>query len=169
MQTIPQQIAGHIHGVLTWPSRIMARLRTALETSTVCLNKTGFRSDVESAGKEVQWPVWRPGVVLFTSLHRKVMSTEQIAIWLLTALKKAWERESLLLTYCTEPALLSQVKYEHTINDADIKRGIRFLVERRMIKTVKRRDGGVRFPSLNGLDYLAAYLETEAANTFSRC
>jgi hypothetical protein len=90
-------------------------------------------------------------------------STEQIAVKILTALKEAWERKSSLLKYCTESAFFSQLKHECTINDADFMRGIRFLVERRMIKTVNRKDNRIRFPSLNGLDYLAAYLETAAA------
>jgi hypothetical protein len=90
-------------------------------------------------------------------------STEQIAVRILTALKEAWERKSSLLTYCTESAFFSQLKHEHTMNDADITRGIRFLVERRMIKTVNRKDDRIRFPNLNGLDYLAAYLEIAAA------
>jgi hypothetical protein len=152
MQTIPEQIVGRTNGALSWPSRIIAKLRNAIETPIGYQDETGFHFGVVFAEKEVQ----------FTSLDCIAASTKQIAIWILIALKEAWERKSSLLTYCTESALFSQIKYAHTIKDADITRGIRFLVERRMIKTVNRKDAGVRFPSLNGLDYLAAYLETEA-------
>ena len=74
-------------------------------------------------------------------------TTEQIAIWILAALKTESERDSSLLTCRTESEVLGPLKSKHRIEDSDIGRGIKFLVERRMLKAVDRSDGRATLPS----------------------
>lgn len=62
-------------------------------------------------------------------------STEQIAGWILIALQEEGERNSSLLTGCTESSFFSPIMFKHTIKNADIRRDIRFLIERRMINS----------------------------------
>jgi hypothetical protein len=56
MQIIPQQIVGRTNAALSWLSRIIAKLRNAIETPPGYQDETGFYFGVVSAEKEVQWP-----------------------------------------------------------------------------------------------------------------
>src|SRR5207249_721728 len=90
-------------------------------------------------------------------------STEQIAIWILAGLKTESERDSSMLTCRTESEVLGPLKSKHRIKDSDIVRGIKFLVERRMLKAVDRSDGRATLPSEIGLEHLAAQSAAEKA------
>jgi hypothetical protein len=85
-------------------------------------------------------------------------STEQIAVWILTALKEEWEHDRSHLTCRAESVVLGPLKSKYNIEDADITRSIRYLVDRRMLQAVNRQDGRATLPSPAGLDYLAAHL-----------
>ena len=74
------------------------------------------------------------------------------------ALKEEWERDSSHLTCRTESAVLGPLKSEHHVEAADITRGIRFLIERRLLNAVNRQDGRATLPSPAGLDYLAEHI-----------
>ena len=84
-------------------------------------------------------------------------STEQIAIWVLQALKEEWERDPSRMTCRTEAAVLGPLKTKHGIEDVDITRGIRFLVERRALDAVNREDGRATLPNATGFEILAAH------------
>ncbi len=90
-------------------------------------------------------------------------STERIAIWILEALKAEWERDPSHLTCRTDAVLLGSLKPKHNIGDADISRGINFLVSRSMLSAVNRSEGRASFPSERGFEYLAAHISSEAA------
>ncbi len=87
--------------------------------------------------------------------------TEQIAIWILMALKEEWDRDPSLLTCRTESVVLGPLKAKHKIEDGEIVRGIRFLVNGHMLKAVNRSDGRASFPSDRGLDYSAAFFAAQ--------
>src|SRR5439155_26315721 len=88
-------------------------------------------------------------------------STEQIAIWILMALKKEWERDPSHLTCRTESVVLDPLKSRHKIKDADINRGIHFLITRQMLSAINRVDGRATLPSERGFEHLAAYLAAQ--------
>ena len=67
--------------------------------------------------------------------------TEDIAILILEALKQEWERNQSHLTCPTEAAILGPVKSKYKLEDADINRGMNFLVNRQMVAAVNRKDG----------------------------
>ena len=73
-------------------------------------------------------------------------------------MKEEWERDPSLLTCRTDSVVLGSLKSEHQVEDADITRGIRFLVDRRMLEAVNRKDGRATLPSPSGLEYLAAHM-----------
>ena len=89
------------------------------------------------------------------------ISTEQIAIWILAVLKEEWERDSSIITCRTEASVLGFLKPKHKIDDSDITRGLRFLVERKMLTAVNRKDGRATLPSRCGLEYLAEHLASK--------
>jgi hypothetical protein len=91
-------------------------------------------------------------------------TTEQIAIWILAALKTESELNSSLLTCRTESEVLGPLKSKHKIGDSDLVRGINFLVERRMLNAVVRSDGRATLPSDSGFQYLATHSAAEKAN-----
>src|SRR5438045_8805541 len=74
-------------------------------------------------------------------------TTEQIAIWILAGLKTESERDSSLLTCRTESEVLGPLKSKHKIEDCDLVRGIKFLVERRMLNAVNRSYDRATLPS----------------------
>ena len=84
-------------------------------------------------------------------------TTEQIAIWILRALKDEWERDPSLLTCRTEAVVLGPFKAEFKISDTDIDRGMNFLVSRGMLKAVNRKDGRAACPSERGFQHLASH------------
>ena len=90
--------------------------------------------------------------------------TEQIAIWILMALKEEWEHDPSHSTGRTESVVLGPLKSKHNIEDADISRGIRFLASRRMLQAVNREDGRATPPSPVGLEYLAAHIAQHLAS-----
>ncbi len=77
------------------------------------------------------------------------------------ALKEEWERDPSHLTCRIESVVLGPLKSKHKIEDADITRGIRFLIDHRMLDAVNRNDGRATLPNPTGFEYLAAYLASE--------
>jgi len=97
--------------------------------------------------------------------------TEEIAIWVLEALKEEWERDSSLLTCRVESTVLGSLKLKHKIEDSDIQCGIKFLVTRGMFESVNRTEGRATFTSRSGFDFLAAHLvcrKQKAKDEFDR-
>jgi len=92
-----------------------------------------------------------------TLLDLVAASTEQIAIWILMALKEEWERDPSHLTCRTGAIVLGPLESKHAIEDADITRGMRFLIDRRMLDAVNREDGRATLPNALGLEHLAAH------------
>src|SRR5207249_7769855 len=76
---------------------------------------------------------WSSDVCSSDLLDLMAASTDQIAIWILMALKEEWERDPSHLTCRIESVVLGPLKSKHKIEDADITRGIRFLVDHRML------------------------------------
>ncbi|XHR28577.1 MAG: hypothetical protein ACFUZC_22000 [Chthoniobacteraceae bacterium] len=93
------------------------------------------------------------------------ISTEQIAIWILAALKEEWERDPSLLTCRTEASVLVSLKSKHKINDSDITRGIRFLLQRGMLTAVNRKDGRATLASMCGQEFLEAHMDSKKEQT----
>ena len=81
-------------------------------------------------------------------------SIEKISIWVLEALEEEWRREPDWLKCRLASEVLSPLKPEHQIEDADITRGLHFLIERRYIKALNRADGQALMPSDDGLAML---------------
>lgn len=88
-------------------------------------------------------------------------STEQIALWILAALKEEWERDPSHLTCRTESIVLGVLKSQHKIEDADITRGIRFLIDRRALDAVNRKDGRATLPNTIGFEILAEHASSQ--------
>lgn len=88
-------------------------------------------------------------------------STEQIALWILAALKEEWERDPSHLTCRTESVVLGALKSQHKIEDADITRGIRYLIDRRALGAVNRKDGRATLPNAIGLEILAEHASAQ--------
>lgn len=84
-------------------------------------------------------------------------STEQIAFWILAALKEEWERDPSHSTCRPESVVLGALKTQHKIEDADITRGIRYLIDRRALDAVNRKDGRATLPNTIGLEILAEH------------
>ena len=86
------------------------------------------------------------------------METEQIAILILEASKAEMEREP-DATKCHPSSLVfGALKPLHKLEDADLDRGLKYLIERGLIRGHIRPDGskGV-FPSSAGVEALALY------------
>jgi hypothetical protein len=92
-------------------------------------------------------------------------STEQIALWILAALKEERERDPSRLTCRTEAIVLGPLKSKHKIEDADITRGIKYLMGRRALDAVNRKDGRATLPNEIGLEILAEHLASEKKRT----
>jgi hypothetical protein len=85
------------------------------------------------------------------------MTTEDLALKILAALKDEWEREPSLLKCRSLSDVLTPIKRRHRLDDSAIDRAIIFLVERRMLKAVNRRDGDkAAQPSEAGFAHLSA-------------
>jgi serine/threonine protein kinase len=84
------------------------------------------------------------------------MDTEQIAIWILEALKDEYEREPDLLKCRTEGVILGEMMVKRSLSQVDINRAIRFLLSNRAIEAVNRNDGRATRPTATGLKYLAS-------------
>ena len=79
-------------------------------------------------------------------------STEQSALCILAALKEEWERDPSLLSCRTESLVLGPLKSKHKIEEAEITRGIRFLIERRALDALVRKDGRATLPFMMALE-----------------
>jgi len=82
-------------------------------------------------------------------------SIETISIWILEALEEEWRREPDWLKCRLASEVLGPLKPAHQIEDADITRGLHFLMDRRYIKALNRSDGQALLPSDDGLAMLA--------------
>ena len=94
--------------------------------------------------------------------------TEQIAIWILEAIKAESEREPDWLKCRTEATVLGEVMAERAVTTSDINRGIRFLLDIHCIQGLNRPDGRALAPTSEGLQHLSAHRASEAATKKNR-
>jgi hypothetical protein len=87
--------------------------------------------------------------------HVMAAPAEQIAGWILAALKEEWERDPSPKTCRRSSIVLGPLKPKHKLDDPDIMQGLQFLADRQLIESYTRDAGEVIIPSRLGLDYLA--------------
>jgi hypothetical protein len=91
------------------------------------------------------------------------ISAQQIAIWMLAALEKEYNREPDISKCRFESIVFGEVMATHGLSNEDINRGYRFLIEIRGVRAVNTADGKQRqtLPTQNGLQYLNAHREAQ--------
>ena len=85
----------------------------------------------------------------------ETVPAKQIGIWILAVLSDELERDPSPLTCQTSSVLLGPLKAKYDIDDADLDRGIRFLVDQQMINACNRPDGRAILPNQSGIEFLA--------------
>ena len=98
-------------------------------------------------------------------------STEQIAIWMLEALEKEYEREPDISKCRFDSIVFGEVMAKHHLENEDINRGLRFIMSFRGIRAVNEEGGRQRrtLPTPNGLQYLEDYrLRQRQENTLQK-
>lgn len=90
-------------------------------------------------------------------LNRMNGTTEQIAIWILEALKSEWERTPTLIDCRAQKFVLGELKSKYQLEDADITRGLRFLISIGAIDSARRQDEQATLPSITGLEFLKTH------------
>jgi hypothetical protein len=85
--------------------------------------------------------------------------TEHIAIWILEAAEAEALREPDIIKRRLDADVYSEVMAARSLASVDIDRGMRFLVDRRLISAVGKDGGAVTYPTTIGEDFLRAYRE----------
>ena len=91
------------------------------------------------------------------TLNLMATPTEHIAIWILEASEVEALREPNLINRRLDSSVFFEVMTARNLESVDIDRGMRFLVDRRLINAVGKDGGVVTYPTTLGEEYLAAH------------
>jgi hypothetical protein len=113
----------------------------------------------------IYWPYtvsvigWFHGRVLAPSLDLMATPTEHIAVWILEAAEAEALREPDLIKRRLDSFVLGEVMAAHSLESVDIDRGVKFLVDRRLLDAVGKDGGVVSYPTTDGEDFLREHRE----------